>query len=196
MSLSKNIHRIPVRRITAGEKEEKEPALLEENNSETKTVEKQVETTESATESESIDWRVQAARLQLELERCYQRQEQRIETHVNEREAEFLHSFLNVVDNLQQALVHLQRDDALVAGVQATYRGMLNLLHQHGVEPIRAEGEPFDPFFHEADGFVPAPPDQHTPLQVSEVTRQGYRRGDRVLRPARVIVSRRVDMAA
>jgi molecular chaperone GrpE len=196
MSLSKNIHRIPVRRITAEEKEEKEPALLEENNSETKMVENQVETAESATESDSVDWRAQTARLQLELERCYQRQEQRIETHVNEREAEFLQSFLNVVDNLQQALAHLRRDDALVAGVRSTYRGMLNLLRQHGVEPIQAEGQPFDPFLHEAEGFVPAPPDQNVPSKVREVTRQGYRRGNRVLRPARVIVSRRVDTAA
>jgi molecular chaperone GrpE len=63
------------------------------------------------------------------------------------------------------------------------------VLARHGVERIEAEDAPFDPERHEAVGVRrtdAAPPDT-----VVEVARAGYRVGDRVLRPAQVIVSRR-----
>jgi len=192
MSLSRGMHRIPIKRgKTEKDKATERSSLKEKKNSEQERVKQKVETPEHVLERESVDWRAQTARLQADLERCYQRQNQRIETHVNERQAEFLRSFLNVVDNLEQALAHLRREDPLMAGVQTTHRDMLTLLRRHGVEPMEAQGEPFDPFLHEAEGFMPAPPDQDVPLKVIEVTRRGYRRGERVLRPAHVIVARR-----
>ena len=192
MDLSKHIRRIPIKRKENEDQQENLPA---EDLSAAKqdVMENNVETTQQPRNADSIDWRVYAARLKAELDRCYQRQSERIDTHVREEQAEFLSSFLKIIDNLEQALVHMQREDALFAGVRATYDSMLALLRRHDVEPIRAQDQPFDPLFHEADGFVPAPDSQSVPLKVFKVTRRGYRRGDRILRPARVIVSQRTE---
>jgi len=169
--LSRNVRRIPIKREAA-----------EEDTRRLQPKEEGVEMT---------DWQAQVARLRMELERCYRNQERRIETHVAEQQAEFLRAFLSIVDNLERALTHLQRDDALFAGVHATYEEMLALLHHYGVEPIQAEGQPFDPLLHEAVDFVPAPADQEVPLKVAQMIRRGYRWGERVLRPAQVVVARR-----
>jgi len=192
MDLSKHIRKIPIKRKE--DEDQQRPSPAERVSAKKKdVVEKNTETTQQTPTSDSVDWRAYAARLKADLDRCYQRQDQRIDTHVREKQAEFLSSFLTIVDNLEHALAHMQREDALFAGVRATYESMLALLRRHDVEPIQAQDQPFDPLFHEADGFVPAPKSQNEQLKVFEVTRRGYRRGDRILRPARVIVSRRSD---
>ncbi len=195
MDLSKHIRRIPVKRKEEKDQEEPSPMNSVTTEKKDRTQKEKTEPMRRTPDTNAVDLRAYAARLKAELDRCYQRQDQRIATHVNEEQAEFLRSFLPVVDNLEQALAHMRRDDELFAGVRATYDSMLALLRRHDVEPISAQDQPFDPLFHEAVGFVPAPASQALPLKVQKVIRRGYRRGDRVLRPARVVVSRRVDQA-
>mgnify|MGYP006302737315 CR=1 FL=1 len=191
MSLKKNSRRIPIKRKGAAEQEQ--PTSAEEANAKKQDRMEERETMQRRRDADAPDWRTHAARLKAELDRCYQRQDQRIETHVQEQQADFLRSFLPVVENLENALAHMERDDGLFAGVKATYESMLALLRRHDVTPIRAQDQPFDPLLHEAVGFVPAAGSQDVPLQVQDVTQRGYRRGDRVLRPARVIVAQRMD---
>jgi molecular chaperone GrpE len=63
----------------------------------------------------------------------------------------------------------------------------LDVLGRHGIKPIDAEGQPFDPSRHEAVMQQPSPDKPpHTVLQVVE---RGFMIHDRVLRPAKVIVS-------
>ena len=66
-------------------------------------------------------------------------------------------------------------------------RELGELLHRHGVEPVEAAGQPFDPHRQEAVavGHDPSQPDHI----VLEVVQRGYCRGDKVFRPARVIVN-------
>ena len=61
------------------------------------------------------------------------------------------------------------------------------LLQRHGIDPVEALGQPFDPHRHEAVavGHDPRQPDQI----VLEVVQRGYCRGDKVFRPAKVIVN-------
>ena len=73
-------------------------------------------------------------------------------------------------------------------GVALVERNLRGLLSAEGVERIEAHGAEFDPRLHEAVGQAPASagvPDGH----VLQVTRTGYRKGDRVVRPAQVIVA-------
>ena len=74
-------------------------------------------------------------------------------------------------------------------GVQLVERNLRGTLSADGVERIEAEGAEFDPRLHEAIGSAPsaAVPEGH----VLQVVRQGYRKSDRVLRPAQVIVAAR-----
>jgi molecular chaperone GrpE len=111
-----------------------------------------------------------------------------------------LRAFLRVGDNLERALsqqteaqqaANADGTDAesLRQGVDLTFRGFMHILDQEGAEPIQAAGQPFDPAWHEAVGSVPGPNVGGKPDTVVEVVQTGYRLGDRLLRPARVIVA-------
>ncbi len=99
-----------------------------------------------------------------------------------------IRDLLPVVDHLELAVKH--RDggpDALAEGVGMVLRQFHEVLVRHGVEPIVAAGEPFDPEVHEA---VTQRESDEVPAQaVIEEFQKGYRLGQLVLRPAKVMVS-------
>lgn len=107
-----------------------------------------------------------------------------------EERVALLRAFLEVVDNLERALVSdeaADADNAFVRGVQAVYDQMLALLKRFGAEPIKSLGEAFDPSCHEAVRTVDIP--EGPQGRVAEVLQTGYRMSDgRVLRPAKVVV--------
>jgi molecular chaperone GrpE len=76
-------------------------------------------------------------------------------------------------------------------GVQLVERNLRGMLAGDGVERIDADGAEFDPRQHEALGSAPST--DVAEGHVLHVTRAGYRRGDRVLRPAQVIVAQRAQ---
>ncbi|HEX2484971.1 MAG TPA: nucleotide exchange factor GrpE [Myxococcota bacterium] len=100
---------------------------------------------------------------------------------------------LGAVDNLDRAVDHARRSggadfESILQGVELVQRELQGVLSKHGVTRIEAAGEPFDPTVHEAvaqqeEGSVPA----NTVVQVYQ---PGYRLWDRLLRPARVVVSK------
>jgi molecular chaperone GrpE len=100
---------------------------------------------------------------------------------------------LPVVDNLERAIEHASASsgadfEGMVQGVELVRRELLAVLAKHGVSPIEAEGEVFDPNLHEAlaqmeDDRVPAG-------RIGRMLQKGYRLRDRLLRPARVMVSK------
>ena len=77
---------------------------------------------------------------------------------------------------------------SLKSGVELVYQKLTGELKKLGVEPIEAEGQPFDEELHEAMMQQPAQEGQEAGIVITEIQR-GYRMGDRVLRHARVIVS-------
>ena len=103
----------------------------------------------------------------------------------NER---LLNDLLPVLDDLERALeAAAQHEEAkLEEGVQLVHRSLASLLERAGLSEIDAEGA-FDPHVHEA--LLSQPGDGAEPGTVLEVVQKGYRLGDRVLRPTRVIVS-------
>jgi molecular chaperone GrpE len=108
----------------------------------------------------------------------------------------FARELLTVVDNLQRTVEAAEKQSltsveniALVEGVQATLRAFQQTLERFGGRPIEAQGKPFDPNFHEAVMEVDDP--SQPPGMVKQVVEQGYLLHDRLLRPARVVVSRK-----
>ncbi|MBV9394302.1 MAG: nucleotide exchange factor GrpE [Methylobacteriaceae bacterium] len=109
----------------------------------------------------------------------------------------FARDMLGVADNLRRALDHLPaqaRESAdpairsLIEGVEVTERDFLSRLTRHGVKKLDPQGERFDPNLHEALFEVP---DESVPAgTVVQVVESGYTIGDRVLRPAKVGVSK------
>jgi molecular chaperone GrpE len=134
-------------------------------------------------------WRDRALRLQAEMENFRKRQRRLTEERVAEDRERLLRSFLHVADDLQRALQADQADsESLRQGVRLTRQGMLRILEQEGAEPVAAQGRPFDSTWHEAVGTAPGGRGVQ-PGTVVEVVQEGYRLGDRLLRPARVIVA-------
>jgi molecular chaperone GrpE len=142
-------------------------------------------------EEEAVEvWRDRALRLQAEMENFRKRQQRLAEERIVADRERLLRSFLRVADDLERALSTDGVDaESLREGVDLTHHALIQLLDREGVEPIQAKGQPFDPAWHEAVGTVPHERAGVEPDAVAEVVQVGYRLGDRLLRPARVIVA-------
>jgi molecular chaperone GrpE len=95
-------------------------------------------------------------------------------------------NILPAADDLDRALANVDTTLAglsWVEGIRAIQRKLKGALEASGVSEIRAEGEKFDPNIHEAISQAPGEHD----IVVSEVQR-GYKLGNRVIRPAMVVV--------
>jgi molecular chaperone GrpE len=103
-------------------------------------------------------------------------------------------ALLPVVDDLERALVAAaEHEEAkLHEGVELVARELHAALKREGLEEIDTTG-PFDPHVHEA---LLSQPSEAEEGAVVEVLQKGYRLGDRVLRPARVVVSQGVPQEA
>jgi molecular chaperone GrpE len=99
----------------------------------------------------------------------------------------FIRELLPIIDNLERALASDASTEQLRDGVRMTLQQLHQLLKRHGIETEEAIGRPFDPHRHEAVAM------RHDPSQpdhaVIEILQPGYRRGDEVFRPAKVIVN-------
>ncbi len=100
-----------------------------------------------------------------------------------------LSDVLSIADNLERALALAQEDTPIRQGVALTHRGVLQLLRKHGLERIEAHSQSFDPHWHEAIDVVSAEELGVDSGTVVQVMAQGYRRGERLFRPARVVVA-------
>ena len=139
---------------------------------------------------ESLDvWRDRALRLQAEIENFRKRQRHLAEQQIATEREQLLRAFTRVADDLERALDARSGIEGLRQGVQVTYRNLMRLLSLEGVETIPAKGAWFDPALHEAVSTASHLDAGVEPQRVFKVTERGYRIGDRLLRPARVIVA-------
>ncbi len=93
-------------------------------------------------------------------------------------------------DGLQRAIQSAEQTGdsaALLDGIRMIAMQFKDILKGHSAEPIDAVGKPFNPNEHEALTQVPSA--DHEPMTVLQVVETGYRLHDRIVRPARVIVS-------
>ena len=146
---------------------------------------------------ENADLKDRLLRLAAEMENLRKRMGREIEDTRSYAITKFARDMLTATDSLSRALIVLPaetRDTAdgplksLIDGIELTEREMQRLLAVHGVKPIEAEGQKFDPHKHQAMFEVPDPTrPEGTVLQVVQT---GYAIGDRVLRPAMVGVAK------
>ncbi len=96
---------------------------------------------------------------------------------------------LPALDNLDRALEAADQDDPLLEGVRFVRSEMSDALARVGVESFSPVGETFDPSLHEAMASTPQPAGGPASGTVVEVYQPGYRLGEQVIRPARVVVA-------
>lgn len=154
---------------------------------------KQQGTAEDQAESdEEGTWKERFQRLQADFDNMRKRTEQRIANEVTNGRHQILLDMLPLADHLDMAIKHadaLESDGArqFLASIDATRQAFMDTLKRYGVERIADEQVPFDPERHEAVGQIPMldVPADH----VAQVLQAGYVEGERLLRPARVLVS-------
>jgi molecular chaperone GrpE len=104
--------------------------------------------------------------------------------------ADVLKELLEVADNFDRALAHVRDDmpEAFVDGIHLVARSLRDVLDRRGVVRIEVVGKPFDPVRHEAVSSLPD--EEAEPNTVLSEVQPGYMLGEKVLRPAKVIVAR------
>ncbi len=118
-----------------------------------------------------------------------------------ERDVQHAHKFalekiagdlLSVADNLERGLGALDADDEALKGaregIELTLKSLLDVFGKYNLEQISPSDEPFNPELHEAMTMVPVP--NVDPNTVIEVLEKGYQLNGRLIRPARVVVSK------
>ena len=144
----------------------------------------------SQLKSENAELKDRVLRIQAELENFRRRTQKEALDAMKYQSVGVIRDMLPGIDNLQRALDAAgQTDDAqkLIDGVRMVAQQFQDALKAHACEAINPEGEAFDPNLHEALTQVPSA--DHDPMTVLQVVESGYRVHDRMIRPAKVIVS-------
>ncbi|HOE97380.1 MAG TPA: nucleotide exchange factor GrpE [Candidatus Sumerlaeota bacterium] len=132
----------------------------------------------------------QLLRAQAEFENYRKRVRRDQEQQIAQAQMKLIEQLLPVLDNFERALANPGESvEALLQGLQMVQKQMSQVLEQNGLEKVPAMGQPFDPNLHEAVATDPADA-EHPENTVTEVFQDGYRMGNRLLRPAMVKVAR------
>jgi molecular chaperone GrpE len=128
------------------------------------------------------------ARAQAEFENARRRAAKEQQEYRDFATAEAIKSLLPVIDSFERALRIKSDSKDFRNGIELIYKQLQDALAKLGVRAIRAQGEPFDPHYHEAIEMVETAdaPDH----QVIEELQRGYKLKDRLLRPAMVKVAK------
>ncbi len=143
-----------------------------------------------AAEQENIDWQDKFLRAKADYQNLQKRAADEQRNAIRYANADFARSVVQVLDDFErmlQAAEDAPEEDSIMSGVKLVYEKLLKLLGDYHIEPIEALGQPFDPHLHEAlmqESCETLPPDS-----VLREIQRGYKLHDRVLRPARVVVS-------
>jgi molecular chaperone GrpE len=129
-----------------------------------------------------------------DLDNVRKRTRREIDDARTEARSKVLREMLPVIDNLERAVEHAEGTQAatgvasLIEGVKLVLRQFAQALERSDVTPVEAVGKPFDPNMHEAISQIETT--EHAPGSVVQALQRGYMIGNRLLRPALVVVAK------
>ena len=162
---------------------ESEKATVKKKSSRAKEIEK--------LRQEVQEWREKYLRQVAEFENFRKRKDREVEEFWKIANAELIKKLLPILDDMERSLESAKKDrnfEALVQGVELVYKSFLKILESEGVTSIPAKGQEFDPEVHEA--LMQLEQEGVAPNTVIEEHQKGYKFGKKILRPAKVIVSK------
>jgi molecular chaperone GrpE len=130
-----------------------------------------------------------ALRSQADFENYKKRAAREKEDAVKYANSALLQRLVSILDNFELGLAAAKtqgRESPIYSGMVLIQKQLNDLLEENGLEPVEADGRKFDPNLHEAIAHEPSDSPEGT---VMRQARRGYRFKDRLLRPARVVVS-------
>ena len=140
--------------------------------------------------AEARENREKMLRTLAEMENLRKRLDKEKKDYIDYANQELIAEFLPVLDNFDRALSTADRSPeaaSYLQGVEMIYKQLEQVLRRQGMEEIKARGEPFDPFFHEA--VQQEVTDEYPDGTVLDVLLKGYLFRGKLLRPAAVKVS-------
>lgn len=155
---------------------------------------------EDTLKAELQEWKERALRALAEVENVRKRAQKDVEDAKNFSMANFAKDMLLIGDNIHRALQAIDKKDrdgaeglfkSLIDGVEMTQHELVRLFERHGITPISAKGEKFNPNLHQAMFEIPT--QDAAPGTVVEEVQSGYVLKERVLRPAFVGVAKSPD---
>ncbi len=144
----------------------------------------------AALEKERDDFRALLQRTRADFENYQKRAQRDVAQERRYWHGSLALDILPILDNFDRAVAAAKQageTGPLVQGVAMIQDQLLGVLKRHGITRIEAEKQPFDPNLHQA--VMQQPSEDHPPNAVLQVLEQGFLIHDRVLRPARVVVS-------
>ncbi len=143
---------------------------------------KQLEIELDRTQKEASEWEQKAKKAKADFENYKKDEEKRKKASQHEAKKNLAEDLIEVIDNLERAILSANEDSALLQGVKMVADQLYEKLEKEGLQRIDAEGEEFDPNLHKAvekksDG-----------KKVLKEKRKGYMFGNKVLRESEVVV--------
>ncbi|HEX5714268.1 MAG TPA: nucleotide exchange factor GrpE [Solirubrobacterales bacterium] len=153
-------------------------------------VEKDLDELLADAEREKAEYLELAKRTQADFENYRKRMAAEVQAAQVRGKVEVAREVIEAVDNLERALAAAdeQGGEGLASGVEMVLGGLRETLARNGVEAVDPQGEKFDPVWHEALSTLPADGGTESGVVV-EVMQKGYKLGEQLVRPARVVVS-------
>ena len=130
-----------------------------------------------------------ALRSQADFENYKKRAAREKEDAVKYANSSLLQRLVSILDNFELGLAAAKTESEqspIYSGMVLVQKQLNDLLEENGLQAIEAEGKKFDPNLHEAIAHEPSGSAEGTVIRQA---RRGYRFKDRLLRPARVVVS-------
>ena len=130
-----------------------------------------------------------ALRSQADFENYKKRAAREKEDAVKYANSSLLQRLVSILDNFELGLAAAKTEgehSPIYSGMVLVQKQLNDLLEENGLQAIEAEGKKFDPNLHEAIAHEPSESAEETVIRQA---RRGYRFKDRLLRPARVVVS-------
>ena len=159
------------------------PENAEQLAAEMEALKRQVEDAEAKLAESVEGWQRAAA----EFQNYKKRLERDKELMYVSMKGDIIRKVLPALDDLERALQNRPAEDAWANGIELIARKLQNILESEGVKRIEAEGEEFNPNFHEAISHEPN--EDVESGHVIAVVQNGYMFGERVIRPALVRVA-------
>jgi molecular chaperone GrpE len=165
------------------------PEIAPEMMEQLEALSKKLQRTEDL-EREVAEWKTRYVRLQQDFEGFRNRMSNEIQDAKTDGASSAVETILPMYDDLSRAVESGVKDPTtLIPGVKTVLENFVKALSNLGCEPVPGKGAPFDPHVHEALSVAPGPEDDN----VLEVFQTGFTLRGKLVRPARVIVSKRMN---
>ncbi len=164
----------------------------EENNEQDTKQKQSAEQQESAEQTESIEQELKEdlLRLQAEFDNFQKRMQREQEVFRKHATEGLIRELLPVMDNFAITISNNKEENEFSKGVELTFAQLAEILQGQGLEKIEAEGKKFNPQEHEA---LMTKESDKEPNTVIEVMQDGYTINNKIIRHAKVIISKKEE---